>query len=318
MRAWLFVSLVVGVAGCGSPGPVCGNGVVEAGEQCDVGVMNGKPGVACSADCKSISVPKVQLNITWSLMGNLNPPVPGYRAAACADFGATKIHLILTGPTDGDGFDKIFPCERYNQMYPDPTVCPTLDAMGRCPPLTAGSYQATGTLERDDGTGISNSTSTLKVDAQAVLGSPVPLPIDFEPADILTADLKGNYSFHVGWGDKGVRCADAKVSMESVRLVDDGGKPVPGTTKDGLKLDGTPGPCYTPKDSILNAPQEIDGLTWGRYHIAVYSESKALCDSQPIFVNPGTNPFTYDLVAAANVPLPDGGMAPDGGAPSCP
>lgn len=316
MRAWLFVLLV---AGCGGSGPVCGNGVVESGEQCDQGLLNGTPGVACSSDCKSISVPKVQLNITWSLMGNLNPSVPGYMGAGCSDFGATKMHLVLTGPTDADGFDTILPCDRHNQMYPDPKICPKVDTAGRCAPLTAGMYQATGTLERDDGTAITMSNSTLKTDAQAVLGAPVNLPVDFEPIDILSGqDLKGNFLFHVGWGDRGVKCADAKVTTEAIVLVDSQGKPVPGMTKDGLKLDGTAGACYTPKDSILNTPQEIDGLTWGRYHIAIYSGSKSLCGSQPIFVNPGTNPFTYDLVAAAQIPAGDGGVAADGGANTCP
>ena len=40
--------------GC-SGGPVCGNGTVEAGEQCDEGAANGTAGSCCSATCQLLS-----------------------------------------------------------------------------------------------------------------------------------------------------------------------------------------------------------------------------------------------------------------------
>src|SRR5882724_10465134 len=33
------------------PGPVCGNGVVETGEQCDLGANNNQPGFCCKNNC---------------------------------------------------------------------------------------------------------------------------------------------------------------------------------------------------------------------------------------------------------------------------
>ncbi len=36
---------------CGGGGPVCGNGILESGEQCDNGSLNGTPGNDCSSTC---------------------------------------------------------------------------------------------------------------------------------------------------------------------------------------------------------------------------------------------------------------------------
>ncbi len=322
------ISLAAGAALCagaalftidcgGDAGPTCGNGVVESGEQCDDGAKNGTAGDACSSSCNSISIAKVQLNITWSLFAYLEPMPPGYQAPACSDFGATKIHLQLVGPTQTDGvdsFDTSLDCEKHSQGFPDPTLC-MRDATGRCMPLPAGVYQATGTLLRDDGLAVSNAVSTTKISARPSLGAPVILPIDFEPGDILNPQLTGTFKFHVGWGAMGVKCADAKVTKESIVMLDGTGHPVLTMTKDGTRLDGTPGNCYTPM--IVNGvlqPQEIDNLTWGRYSIAVYSPDAGFCAMQPLFVNPGQNPVTYDLVAMVAPPRPDGGVG-DGGAP---
>ena len=41
------------------PPPVCGNGVVEAGEQCDDGAANGTAGDSCSATCTTVTPPQL-------------------------------------------------------------------------------------------------------------------------------------------------------------------------------------------------------------------------------------------------------------------
>jgi cysteine-rich repeat protein len=38
------------------PAPVCGNGVLENGEQCDMGAQNGAPNSGCSATCQTVEV----------------------------------------------------------------------------------------------------------------------------------------------------------------------------------------------------------------------------------------------------------------------
>src|SRR5689334_22077487 len=104
MRQLALLSLFASfAAGCGSSGPMCGNGIIEAGEQCDRGPLNGTTGQSCSKDCKSVSVNLVQLSVTWGvdLIGK-GDPVPGYTSPGCSNFGATKAHVIIEGPSPTD------------------------------------------------------------------------------------------------------------------------------------------------------------------------------------------------------------------------
>lgn len=70
-------------ASSGAPGPICGDGTQDPGEQCDAGPDNG-PGHPCEANCKKLL-----------LLGNVPTFIPpGGKALAVADF-------------DGDGLDDI-------------------------------------------------------------------------------------------------------------------------------------------------------------------------------------------------------------------
>lgn len=319
----LFSSLAAALAlGCtaANNSPVCGNGVVEKGEDCDKADQNGKPGISCSATCKSISVLLVQLRVTWGLLSNLNPPVANYRGAGCSDFGAVKARVQIDGPT---AITKIVNCSDNSFRYLN--KCPATPDGGllpECELLEPGKYTATVTLLRDD---LSALTSSVSYPAQQVsAGQEVPFPIHFQPEDFLKQDYVGDLDFRVAWGQERTYCAKATppVTSESILLFREGQpKPVAGMTKGGTRLDGTPGPCMTP-DAITARGEKIENLPWGRYRIVVYSQNNAYCGSTAVFVHPGKLGATWDLLVPSYTAPPDGGAGDggvsDGGVKSCP
>jgi cysteine-rich repeat protein len=310
-------------AGCG--GSVCGNGVKESGEQCDDGANNGAPGDPCSSDCRSISVSRAQINVTWGfdVLGS-GPEVPGYVEPHCSNFAATKAEVTIDGASP---LHAVCDCGRSTVIFP-PGIC-TDGGMGDYKPIGAGNYQVTVTLEQDDGTPITKAVSTAM--AGVAPGAPVSFDVRFKKDDLLKQDYVGTLDFHASWGSNGVECDEAKppVGMESVLLIPDGEtKPAMGMTVakngfGGTPLDGTPGKCFV-SDHGANTYEEITNLRWGRYNLAVFSRSAPYCVSQPVFVNPGTLNATYELVVPLGAPgggAADGGSSGstgDGGAMTCP
>jgi cysteine-rich repeat protein len=69
--------------------PVCGDGIIEAGEQCDDGPANGAPGDGCSATCQSLPPWEISPN---SSMATATPPWPGY--------STWKSHIVPLGDHD--------------------------------------------------------------------------------------------------------------------------------------------------------------------------------------------------------------------------
>lgn len=76
-------------AACG--GSVCGNGVVESGEQCDDGNLN--DGDGCSPSCRALAT--VSTFIHWSF---IRSQFPGFDGESCEGVRAAKIEIALTGP----------------------------------------------------------------------------------------------------------------------------------------------------------------------------------------------------------------------------
>lgn len=75
------------------PAPVCGNSVVENGEQCDLGPQNGAVGSACSATCQTVEVKP------------LPPPNTGVDSDSDGLTDAEETTIYGTNPfnTDSDG-----------------------------------------------------------------------------------------------------------------------------------------------------------------------------------------------------------------------
>jgi len=316
-----IVSLMGFATGCGGKAAVCGDGVVDPGEDCDRGAQNGQPGINCSKDCKSVSVNLVNMGVTWSfdLIGK-GEPVPGYQPPGCSNFGATKAHVIIDGPSPSD---KIVECTRYTLKYPTCLNTGT-DAGEQCDMMPdPGDYKFTVQLLRDDLTAVTNSIST---EMMAVNPGPeVDFAVSFQMQDFLVQDFKGTLDFHASWGAPGQGCkgVNPPVTQESILLIPDKlMMPIQGMTKLGTKLDGTPGACFT-SDNISNTYEEIDNLPWGRYRLSVYSNNPSYCVSVPVYVNPGMFNTTYEIVVPSyTAPAMDGGVsdggASDGGAPTCP
>jgi cysteine-rich repeat protein len=314
--AIVFVVLLVtsAVAGC-SGGSNCGNGVIDPGEQCDDGAQNGQPGIACSADCKAISIPHVQLQVVWQMLQQTG--VADFAGAHCADVGAASAHVAVSGPAS---FEETIDCAAASRVYA--ANCPEADGgqgmIGCGMLLPEGEYQATVTLVRADGSAVTRAVSTAKMMARA--GSAITnLVVDFEMPDFLQS-YTGALQLRTSWGTDGNTCAQASpaVANESLRLVPAGpnstGQPVPGMTVHGTTLDGRPGACYTPTN---NEPTEkATGIAWGPYNLtlegfAAGSTTPAYCSTFPIFIGPGQNGQIWSPVVPAS-PAPT-----DGGAPDC-
>jgi cysteine-rich repeat protein len=317
--------LAFSLVGCG--GSPCGDGVIESGEQCDHGDKNGTPGDNCSADCKSVSVPLVSLNVSWGfdLIGNGQAP-PGYVAPECSNFGATKADVTLAGPSP---LHLVCTCDARSVIVPGgfgpnsqctSDMPPPPDA-GAPPPLPSGAYQATIFLSDASGAMLTKAVASMMINANP--GPQTPIVVTFGTSDFVKQNWTGTLDFHAQWGGKGTECDKAMPSpgMESILVVPAGKtQPAAGMTMvkngfGGTKLDGTPGKCFV-SDGLANTYEEIDGLPWGFYKLSVYSQSQpGYCYTQPVFVNPGTINQTYEFVVPYTPPagMVDAGTMGDGG-----
>jgi cysteine-rich repeat protein len=287
---YAFVALLVcggGAAWLQCGGSTCGNMKVEDGEQCDKGTMNGVDGSGCSSSCQFANVAVATIQVSYSKLLN---EVPGFNGVTCNDLGIGGAHVVLSGPQPAD--EMWMGCNQSKQ-YSN---------------VTPGTYQATITLLDANGAALTNPVATAMTDVQK--GPITNLSINFKQADFVKQDYVGQLDFDAQWGTAEKRCADIPVMTESLILKDHTGALVtsPMMSDEGLKLDGTFGPCFTASSTT---PERVKPLTWGHYTLTVQGRmggTVAYCQAFDIFVPPGTAPQTYSLVVNAYDPNADGGV----------
>jgi cysteine-rich repeat protein len=90
IAATVVAGVVLGSQSCGGDDPFCGNGKVEASEQCDDG--NADDTDACRS-CQGYIAPRT--TITWDFN---NYPERGFSGDACNETGVASVQVEISGP----------------------------------------------------------------------------------------------------------------------------------------------------------------------------------------------------------------------------
>ncbi len=219
--------------------------------------------------------------------------VPGFDGVSCGDLGVGGAHVVLSGPQP---VDEVWAGCMQSKQYSN---------------VTPGTYQATITLLDASMQPLTNAVTTAMTDVEK--GAPTLMNINFMMKDFVKQDYMGQLDIDAQWGAMGTRCNETTpVTMsESVILKDANHMPVttPSMTDDGLKLDGTFGACL---EASTTAPQRVTPLQWGHYFVTLQGKASAaaavsFCQTFEVFVPPGVDPATNELVVGAYDPTADGG-----------
>jgi cysteine-rich repeat protein len=274
----LTVAVGATLVHCSGPSPVCGNGLVEAGEQCDKGPDNGSPKSGCSSTCQQQAISIASLQIFYTRLMN---EAPGFESATCADLGVNLAHVVLTGPSP---VDEMWPCSKNSTLYPN---------------VMPGTYQATITLL--DAAGAPLTKPVVSTQMEVMAPQMVTLTVNFHQMDFVKQDYTGTLDFTPKWASMGQSCAQASPSVmqEGVMLKTPAGAMVMGMTTTGHKLDGTPGACFT--GDTMTGYERVTALPWGHYDLTLLGKisggATGYCKTFDVFVGPGVDNPKYTLVA---------------------
>ena len=159
-------ALLLAACGSSSNGPVCGDGVVDRGEQCDDGANNGAPGDTCSATCTLVQQARCG-------DGTVDP---GEQCDEGASNGTAGAHCSMTCTAQAyttanwqikdvagtvqacpQGYDTAALYSQALDANGNPVGQPTIDLFncadgtGTSAPLAAGTYQSWIAITSHDG-----------------------------------------------------------------------------------------------------------------------------------------------------------------------
>jgi cysteine-rich repeat protein len=221
---------------CGSKTPAyCGDGVVEAGEQCDDGSGNGAPGDPCSKQCRLSA--ELDAYVKWTIVG---AEYPGF-SETCGGVQAKTVQLTITGPSAST---PTAPCSDYSIKLAD---------------IKPGDYTVTAVLWGDPDAGAALTKGMAHTSFTISATNPqVMTTMDFPYEDFVRTDYTGDFYFATRWGSSQT-CAGATPPVASqTLLLERGGTPLVDTNN--LPLDGTQSTCVD-----ANNPQTelAKHLPWG-------------------------------------------------------
>jgi cysteine-rich repeat protein len=274
----LIVVSGAAVVECSSSTPACGNGLVEAGEECDKGAQNGMPGSGCSSSCQNAAIPIASVQVFYT---RLKDEAPGFGGSSCLDLGVAVAHVVVDGPTP---MDEKWPCSKNSSLYPN---------------VMPGTYQATITLLDATGAAITNPVQSTMTEVMAP--NMVTLTVNFHQSDFVKQDYTGTLYFNPKWGEPTYDCSGAspRVTLEGVTLRTPKGMMVHGMTSAGHNLDGTAGTCFS--ESAMTTFESVPALPWGHYNLTLVGKiaggAMGYCKTSDVFVGPGVANTTYVVVA---------------------
>ena len=227
-------------AGCGASGadgngPYCGDGVQQAGEQCDDGTSNGIPGDPCSATCTMASTgcgDGVLESGEECDDGSRNGAPPADCSATCTfnDPTVTVSWNILAAKTHSADTDQIGPCPWWpsgSNAPPAPSTT-SIRLLGGAPGTpfdTCGAACTLATFDCMDGSGsvrLPKGTYAFALqpvqstDVFEVESDPGNGPRDIEGDTSIAFQLHQGGNMHIGWSDlTASTCNSVSVSVYS-------------------------------------------------------------------------------------------------------
>lgn len=287
MKWWWAV--LVGAAALSSCGggadPVCGNGEVEDGEQCDDG--NDVNDDFCTNICVNHLPDTLDVTIQWAFNKEAGAL---FTTDGCIDMGARMVRVELIGPTTTELVEQ---CSFRQVVFLD---------------VEPGTY--TARLHVTDNMETLLTTGPIE-DAFQVGATDVTREVVIGWGDWVN-DYTGTFYFRLQWG--GLDCSEAGVA-EHLLVLEQDGAPLTGfTTDDGDRVDGTQvGACRTIAEEF---PQSVAMAPWGPTKFTVIGrDSDGMEQYREVydtFIGAGaSNP---EMVFDVNSLTPDAGV-PDAGVP---
>lgn len=269
----------------GGDEPLCGDGTVDMGEQCDDG--NADELDACRA-CVAYIAPRTV--VKWEFNTGA---APGFTTDACSDVGARQVDVALAGPAPET---RRVGCSEGRVTFVD---------------LAPGEYTASVTPLDMAGTWLVAAPSTATFPANTAPGTTQEHTV-VVPPEAWSQSMTGTFFFILRWAGMECGAAAPPVATQLVTLLRPGG-PVTQQANVGsmsyptYRLDGTQSvPCVP---SVLAQAEAAQGVPFGRATLTVSGRDSGGTEwfrgTFDTFVGAGTsNPiYTFDIQSTVDAAI---------------